>query len=562
MNIEPGVESVIIPDDLYLGALTATKGAFKKTFPDVKELVIGDGVHSIFIPNTLFPNVKKVISKSMYFRSGKYLVRCINPYCFSLLNVFCQEDEIDLKGISIFEEGAFAGCKSISLKNTSDVTFFDTKAFIGSAFMEQPFLNGVKMAGNLVIAVDDTAEEVVIPDYEEPCVFAKEIDLSKIQKLVIHNKRTILKANSIPKCLVYDSEKITKLELEELIHLGQDSDYLQRLELTERVEEFKEVDGVIYDKAMREVIACSLGNEIVKIPEGVKSIGKNAFSNCWKLKAVKFPNSLMLMDAQAFCYCKKLEQIDFGKGLSEIGPLAFSYCSQLKKVTLPPQMRYIRKTAFHYAGLESIELNNGLLSIEESAFLNTHIKSIRIPGSVRKLGFLALGLSIESIRFEKYLSNCLSAFTYASSPELSKDKIIKLECYGKTAYIPKYIKPGVHKELEERLSRYLNRPSEKLCELWKFAYSKIGKENTAIIEYEVFSGPEAKAYIKKNARRIATRLMEEGDEEKTVSFLKLGLVPKTVLKTLVPKASELGQMTVEAYLLELSQGKSKQNFSL
>ena len=59
----------------------------KKSFPDVKKLIIGEYVWDIDIPNTLFPNVHEVESHTEMFSSGKYLVKRNGFTC--LKNVFC-----------------------------------------------------------------------------------------------------------------------------------------------------------------------------------------------------------------------------------------------------------------------------------------------------------------------------------------------------------------------------------------------------------------------------------------------------------------------------------------
>ena len=74
----------------------------------------------------------------------------------------------------------------------------------------------------------------------------------------------------------------------------------------------------------------------------------------------------------------------------------------------------------------------------------------------------------------------------------------------------------------------------------------------------------AKAYIKKNSKRFIKRLLDEGDEERAVDFLKTGFVSKVTLKTLLPIAKEKEQTTVQSYILEQmnSKGIAKENLYL
>ena len=84
-----------------------------KVFSSVENLMIGRNVLSIIIPNKMFPNVKKVESKSSNFMTGKYLIEKAG---YRLLNAFGQNDEtaIDFTQFNRIEDYAFEGCKAIN----------------------------------------------------------------------------------------------------------------------------------------------------------------------------------------------------------------------------------------------------------------------------------------------------------------------------------------------------------------------------------------------------------------------------------------------------------------
>lgn len=87
VEVQPGIEYLILEYGLNIPES-------KKSFPEVKYLTIQKGVKRIEIPNTLFPNVKCVVSKDIRtFESGRYLVSNIGGK--TLKNVFCPaEDEV------------------------------------------------------------------------------------------------------------------------------------------------------------------------------------------------------------------------------------------------------------------------------------------------------------------------------------------------------------------------------------------------------------------------------------------------------------------------------------
>lgn len=162
IEVQPGIEYLILEYGLNIPES-------KKSFSDVKCLTIKKGVKRIEIPNTLFPNVKWVQSESNRFKTGNCLVLNEGDIFFTLFNTFCKKEGevIESDDITAIKNGAFSGCESTNLTSAFDACCGDDiepDAFAGSAFAKQPFINGVKMAGNIVIDIDKTSEEIIIPD--------------------------------------------------------------------------------------------------------------------------------------------------------------------------------------------------------------------------------------------------------------------------------------------------------------------------------------------------------------------------------------------------------------
>lgn len=57
-----------------------------------------------------------------------------------------------------------------------------TDAFTNSSFSAKPFVNGLKLAGNLVLEVDKTAEDIELPDTPYNFVFLETADVSHVKK--------------------------------------------------------------------------------------------------------------------------------------------------------------------------------------------------------------------------------------------------------------------------------------------------------------------------------------------------------------------------------------------
>ena len=107
----------------------------------------------------------------------------------------------------------------------------------------------------------------------------------------------------------------------------------------------------------------------VVIADGITDIGTCAFENCGNLASVKIPDSV-----------------------TSIYDCAFSGCESLVSITIPDSVTSIGKRAFGgCTSLVSVKLSNNLISIGSYAFIDTGLKDVTIPLSVRKIGDNAFG---------------------------------------------------------------------------------------------------------------------------------------------------------------------------
>lgn len=364
MNVEAGIKIVEFPSNIRIPKT-------EKTFPDVKELVISKNAKNILIPNTLFPNVKKVTSHNSYFVSGKYLVKKYRVMNAKLLNVFCTSEDINLKYGSSYErvssiaDYAFAGSKSTVLLGTDSISSCGEFAFKDSVFENQPFINGVKETGGIVFDIDYDADEVVLPDDQKTLrVYADNIDLSKVKKLVIHNAYSLnyFMTSKIPPVIVVDSNNIYLDDMVTIVHSSRGDSVVKDVQLTDKVKRFVMHDGIVYTSDMKTLVAGLPSKKEVVIPEGVMEIHANAFYRC-NIESVTMPDSLEVIDSCAFQECKNLSTVKFGNGLTRICERAFSYCKNLKEIVLPDRLERMDSYAFSNAGLESVTFGSGLNSL-------------------------------------------------------------------------------------------------------------------------------------------------------------------------------------------------------
>ena len=85
--------------------------------------------------------------------------------------------------------------------------------------------------------------------------------------------------------------------------------------------------GYIYDYAF-----CGTGLETIIFPEGLRIIGKSAFSGCSHLTNIDIPNSVSSIGTEAFSHCRKLDNVVIRSKSTIIGENAFIYTPSYSKI--------------------------------------------------------------------------------------------------------------------------------------------------------------------------------------------------------------------------------------
>lgn len=511
-----------------------------RTFPNVKKLVIGMLTQSVSIKNSLFPNVREVKSNTSSFKSGDMLVKQTEGSGDVLLNTFCKkkDEKIDLKGIMIISDWAFDGCMSVNVLNEEEIRVCERYAFNNSALLMQPFTDGLRFAGRILIDAEEGADARLPKNFILIGIWIA-TDLRKLNSIRIEdyeNLKMISFMTKGPKRIIFaDKKKVGQKELLQNVSNSK----LEYFDLESRQRALKSIDGVLYSKKGDRLICCPAGRRHLVIPEGVTEIEPRVFS-CCDIESVEFPDSLRIIGEGAFSHCDKLKSIKFGNGIEKIGSqnddegCCFAYCTELEEIEFPPSLKYLGQNAFYGCkNLKRVKFNDGLMVIDKDAFnYCTNLKEVTLPYSLQEIGWHNFSCTEKiNMKFDVHLLAYLAMALAGSKPQdfyvdiffsdLNRHVILPifliLQGRGK-------LLTAIHK------SETVDDVIQNTKTLFREGYTFKSRYRTAIKQYQCLQLNEAKSFLIFDAEEIAADIIESDNEEDMVNLLMLGIIPEEHLK--------------------------------
>ena len=109
---------------------------------------------------------------------------------------------------------------------------------------------------------------------------------------------------------------------------------LKRIEVATGNANYCAVDGVLYDKNMKNLLVYPAGSteNSFNIPESVSHIDDAAFFDCTSLNRITIPESVTSIGSYAFSGCSGLSEVHLSNSVSSIGEKAFDGCNNLADV--------------------------------------------------------------------------------------------------------------------------------------------------------------------------------------------------------------------------------------
>lgn len=117
------------------------------------------------------------------------------------------------------------------------------------------------------------------------------------------------------------------------------------------------------------------------IPEGVETLGREAFYDWYSIESVTFPKSLRKIGYMTFSGLTSVKELNLNDGLEEIGEAAFERgLYDVKEIRIPESVTSIGKSAFYGEKyLDLVVLPPSLNTLKESVFGDCSVKEIVWP---------------------------------------------------------------------------------------------------------------------------------------------------------------------------------------
>lgn len=129
------------------------------------------------------------------------------------------------------------------------------------------------------------------------------------------------------------------------------------------------------------------GSTSITLPTGVKTIAKRAFIE-EPYESIEFSNSVSSIQAEAFYNCDSLKRIRLNDGLVSIGEGAFwntHVRGKIKELVIPSTVQYIGDRAFKGQKIEKLVLPEGLETIGDNAFSDCMLTEVDLPTTLKRI---------------------------------------------------------------------------------------------------------------------------------------------------------------------------------
>ena len=325
------------------------------------------------------------------------------------------------EGVTSVGLGAFKDLKNLKkVELPSSLTKIGNNAFYNCTSLESIIIpNGVTEIGNNAFYKCESMESITLPNRVNTIGQAAFYDCSSLKSVILPDNLDVIDTK-----LFYSCESLEDVHIPKSIkEIGNQAFYsctsLKKAEIPNGV---TKIDAFAFE-GCSSLIRVNIPSGITKIedysfkgctnltgiiiPSGVNEIGNSAFYECKGLTDIDIPDGVEVIGSNAFYHCSGISRIEIPGSVKNLGGHAFSDCSGLMTVVIPESLEEIGAVPFEntpwqkslgdYAIINNILIRyqgdsryavvpDGISRINNSAFKECRIESIKIPSSVISIG--------------------------------------------------------------------------------------------------------------------------------------------------------------------------------
>lgn len=580
-NVDDSVEEVTFGDGIDI--INIPEG---NVYEQVKRICIGESVISIYVPNSLFPNVREVKSSNDRYPSGTMLTE--KEFSFGkericLKNSFClrKDETLDLKGIYSIEGRALKNCSAGNVANTEDVKIFDRYAFSQTKLPRRklPDEYGVRMIGTMLIDMNKGCRKFVIP--EDTTSIAGEVYIYSTSTIDVRCSNEVFFRYSnvlfwMRDCniILNGRDHIDKSVFEKL--------HGSNIIFNTENYEYTVIDNIIYTKDMKTIVKCNRtgeDNRKVVIPDTVTEIGDYAFVNNSEITELEIPGSVKRIGSYAFANCVNLRSVKIENGVKELGNTCFVGLTALEELKLPGSVDVVDTVCNIQGKNRYIEINEGTKKVK---LWNDHYPdlyksfyaSIKLPKTItgfsRNWRNELTGIRVAVLDSENVPKNTLLAMMPLRRPKpctfhFGFEEAIKNELY--CIQTPKrriFIPSDITEPQLARINDALNSTGSAIpANIFQYCKNTNQKLPMAFLEWQQARDDVTEKYLKRNRKKLIQALILADMDEELARFLDTGIFQKKEMEDVYGMIAEADGMEMsKAYALNASAGKEKNIFRI
>lgn len=299
----PELTSVIIPE-----SVTHQGTTYRVTAIGSYAFMFCSGLTSVTIPNSVTDNIGVNAFHETGITSITIPSQYINPGAFSSCNSLTSV--VLTNGVTWIGSDAFADCKNlVSITIPNSVTTIEEDAFYGCTSLTAVTIpNGVTSIKSRTFYKCTNLNSIIIPNSVTNIEYAAFYECTGLTSVTIPNSVTAIGGLAFGDCTGLTSitipSSVTTIDdgaFDDVLNIVYSGNATGAPWGARHINAYAEGYLLYADATKTTLLTCNrMAVGTIVVPNGVVSIGRNAFMNCYRLTSVTIPNSVTSIGDYAF----------------------------------------------------------------------------------------------------------------------------------------------------------------------------------------------------------------------------------------------------------------------